>query len=131
MNLSGIARSGLAASMMRLNASASNVANADSVGSTAGGGAGGQAAYGPIDVVQSAPAGGGVAATYARRQPATVTRYDPGSIAADGAGLVAAPNVDLIDERLGQVEAGDAFAANVAVLRDAGAMTKNIIDLLA
>jgi flagellar basal-body rod protein FlgC len=133
MNAMSIARSGLAADMMRLAASAANVANADSVGSTkaTGAGADGRSAYAPVDVAQAPIAGGGVTATYSRRQPASTPRYDPGSTSADGDGLVAAPNVDLIDERVGQLEAGIAFGADLAALRGANAMSRTAIDLLA
>lgn len=129
-----IARSGLTASMMRLNASASNVANADSVGSTAAKAASanpGQAPYQPLTVNQQAMTTGGVATTYAKVQPGSVLRYEPSSSLADAQGMVAAPNVDLVDETVQQIVAQSDFQANIAVVRVGDEMEKSTIDLLA
>ncbi len=56
MNGMSIARSGLEASMLRLTASASNIANAQSNGAVPG--SGGQAAYQPVRAELSPSAGG-------------------------------------------------------------------------
>lgn len=134
-----IARSGLTASMMRLNASASNVASSDSVGAIAATSSTASAtntdakpaAYQPVTVEQHALADGGVATVYARVQPASVPRYDPSSSAADGSGMVAAPNVDLVDESVQQLQARSDFRANVAVIRTADQMQQRLVDLFA
>lgn len=129
------AASGLRASQMRLNVSASNIANIESVGPIAPvqpmSASANTAAYQPGIVRQVATPDGGVSATYAKRQPATVARYDPSSAAADADGMVAAPTVSETDEAVEQVMAADAFRANAAVLRAAGDMERDIIDRIA
>lgn len=134
-----VAQSGLMASMMRLNASASNVVNADSVGSIAAtsaslpasGANAGRAAYQPLAVDQQTVSGGGVTASYGAVQPASVARYDPSSSMADASGMVAAPNVDLVGERIQQITARYDFQANIEVIHAADEMQKASIDLLA
>ncbi len=127
-----IAQSGLTASTMRLNASASNIVNADSVGAIAAPETdAGRTAYRPLTVNQQSIAGGGVTATYSAVQPATVTRYDPSSSVADASGMVAAPNVDLVEEQVQQITARYDFRADVQVIQSADQMQKAAIDLLA
>ena len=130
------ARSGMTASMMRLNASASNVANADTVGSpdaAASVASGGDAptVYQPVRVDQRAAPGGGVRATYSATGSPPTLRYDPSSTAADATGMVAAPAIDLADERVQQIMAASDFRANLAVIKTADGMQKATIDLLA
>lgn len=128
------ALSGMQASMARINASASNVANADSVGAVsaiAGARpAPADAPYQPVAVQQTAQEAGGVSVTYAPRQPAFVARFDPSSSHADASGMVAAPNVDLVDERVEQLAAQQAYQANLAVLHTANELQKKITDML-
>ncbi len=78
MNAFGIARSGLEASLVRLAASTSNIANAQSVGPVPGGAPGsaaddgaegGRRACQPVHVEISPLAGGGVQARLVRLSP--------------------------------------------------------------
>lgn len=131
--------SGLAASTAELAASASNVANAQTVGPLSGAGWGPAAivglggtgltarAYQPVTTVQSTTPGGGVAASFAAVSPGTKPAYDPQSPYADGQGLVAQPNVDPNQEAANQIGAFAAFKANVAVLKVADEMQKSLL----
>ncbi len=129
MQAIGIATSGLRASMARITASASNVADARSIGSLAASrtdAAGGQAAYQPVRVQQSEAINGGVALTYTPVRPSYVAIHEPSSPLADGDGMVAAPDVDLVDESVEQMTAKSAFQANIAVMRAAYGMTATL-----
>ena len=132
-------RSGPTASTAELAASASNVANAQSVGPLSGagwgpaavvgsGGTGSTAqAYQPVTAVQSTAAGGGVAVGFAAVSPGTQPAYDPQSPYADSQGLVAQPNVDPTQEAVNQIGALSAFQANVAVLEVSDEMQNSLL----
>ena len=131
--------SGLAASTAELAASASNVANAQTVGPLAGSGWGPAAvvgsagtgpsvqAYQPLTTVQSTTPGGGVATRFAAVSPGTQPAYDPQSPDADAQGLVAQPDVDETQESVNQIGALSAFQANLAVLRVSDEMQKSLL----
>jgi flagellar basal-body rod protein FlgC len=128
MDAIGIARTGLDASMLRLTASASNIANAQSTGAVPGSGTG-PAAYQPVRADLSPSAGGGVQARLVAADPAYRLTYDPASVQADGRGMVAAPNVDLTDELVEQISAKLAFEANLKVIATASELEKRSISL--
>jgi flagellar basal-body rod protein FlgC len=137
VSLTAIASSGLAAQSQRLDASASNVANARTRGAVPNPDgttpAGKSAAYQPIGVAQTALATGnnqpaGTRATFTPMTPAYIPEYDPGDANANGDGLVAAPNVDLAGERVNQLQASAAYRANVAVVKTEDEMLKSMLD---
>ncbi len=132
------ARSGLLASVARLEAAASNIANGGTTGPLpptppvpAADGA--PRVYQPVEVVVrslgDAPAG--VEATYRPRVPAYVRQYDPGAPFADAEGFVAVPNVDLAEESIDVLTALVSFRANLAVLRAADEMAESLLDIRA
>lgn len=131
--------SGLAASEAELEASASNVANAQSAGPLQSATWGpavstGSAAptplaqaYQPIAAVQSATADGGVAVGFSKVSPAAEPAYDPEAPFANADGLVAEPNVDLNQETVDQMSALSTFQANLATLKVADEMQKSLL----
>lgn len=129
MNAMSIARSGLDASMLRLTASASNIANAQSNGAVPG--SGGQAAYRPVRAELSPGAGGGVQGRLVPADPAYRLTYDPSSVHANAQGMIAAPDVDVTSELVEQLSAKLAFEANLKVLATAGEMERRSIQLWA
>jgi flagellar basal-body rod protein FlgC len=134
-SISAIALSGLNAASRRLQVSASNVANAQSTGALPNANgtvpAGAPQAYAPLQVVQSASAGGGVQTSVTTVTPSTTTVFDPQASFANQDGLVATPNVDLAQEFVGQLLASYSFAANVAVLKTNDQNTKSLLDITA
>lgn len=126
-----IAVLGLNAAALRLQASASNVANAQSSGPLpdAANSAGYPAAYNALRVDQTAAADGGTRATIATAAPGTVPAFDPGAPYADAQGMVAAPNVDLLNELIQQMFARTGFAANAQVVRSDAQMTQSLLDI--
>ena len=134
-SISTIALSGMNAAARRLEVAASNVANASSTGAVPNADgtlpAGAPRAYAPLQLVQTESAGGGVQTTVTTVTPSTITVSDPNAPFANKNGLVAAPNVDLAQEFVGQLLASYSFAANVAVLKTNDQNTKSLLDITA
>jgi flagellar basal-body rod protein FlgC len=133
MNVSSIAASGLAAASLRLQVSASNVANMLDTGPLPGTSNTSKfsAAYVPLRVDQVATAGGGTAATTAPVSPSYLPQYDPGAPFADQNGLVAAPNVDLANEAVQQIIARYEFTANTKVMQVNAQMMQSLLNITA
>jgi flagellar basal-body rod protein FlgC len=132
-SISAIALSGLNAAASRLQVSASNVANSQTTGALPNVDgtvpAGAPQAYSPLALVQTASAGGGVQTFVTTVSPPTTTVYDPQASFANQDGLIAAPNVDLAQEFVGQLLASYSFAANAAVLRADDQNNKALLDI--
>lgn len=134
-SISTIALSGMKAATRRVEVSASNIANVMSTGALPDADgtvpAGAPRAYAPLDVVQTESAGGGTQITVTTPQPSTTAVSDPQAPFANQDGLVAAPNVDLDQELVGQMIASYSFAANAAVMKADDRMTKSLLDIMA
>jgi flagellar basal-body rod protein FlgC len=134
-SISTIALSGMNAATRRLEVSASNVANVASTGAlpdaTGAVPAGAARAYAPLVLVQTASAGGGTATSVVTAKPFTTAVSDPQAPFANASGLVAAPNVDLSQEMVGQMIASYGFAANAKLLATDDRMTKALLDIIA
>lgn len=113
-----IAGSALTAQSARLNAVASNLANADSVV-----GADGQPYRAKQVVFQATPVEGGglgvrVTQVVESAAPMRMT-YDPANPAADRQGYVAMPNVNVVEEMVNMISASRAYQTNVEVMNTA------------
>jgi len=128
MDAVGIARSGLEASMLRLTASASNIANAQSTGVVPGSGTG-AAAYQPVRADLSSNVSGGVQGRLVAVDPAYRLTYDPASMHANADGMIAAPNVDVTDELVETLSAKLAFQTNLKVIATASELERRSLDL--
>jgi flagellar basal-body rod protein FlgC len=126
-----IANSGLAAASLRLQVSASNVANAQDSGPLPDAANAGSypPAYVPQRVNQVAVAGGGTQASVASVSPSYISTYDPTAPYADQNGNVASPNVDLANEAVQQITAKIAFEANAKVIQVYSEMMKTLLDI--
>ncbi len=119
-----IAVSGLAAATLKLNVSASNLANANdtsALGSSNG--------YKPLGVIDTPVGGGGVIATAVTLKPGSLIAYDPTSPLASAQGLVLAPEIDPVTEISNQIAAGHAFAFSLDALQVAEEDQKALLDL--
>jgi len=125
-----IASSGLRAASLRLEVSASNVANVLTAGRlpSANGATTAPAPYAPLRLDQVEISGGGSVAKVSAVSPGYTASYDPTAPYADANGMVAAPKVDLANELIQQLTAKYTFAANAAVMRTASDMTKTLLD---
>ena len=121
-----IAGSGMAAQSVRLNTTASNLANADSVASTP---AGVYKARHPIfEAVRAQLAAPGVQGLHAETNPAVkvrgiyesqapaAQRYEPGNPLADANGYVYAPAVNVVEEMVNMISASRSYQNNVEVM---------------
>jgi flagellar basal-body rod protein FlgC len=122
-----IALSGLNAATRRLEASASNIANMRSTGALPG--VDGPAVYAPVDVQLIAHAEGGVSASLASSPRAALLAYDPRAPFANAHGMVAAPDVDMVQDIVGLAMASYSYAANLAVIRTADGMARSLLEL--
>ncbi|HQN45729.1 MAG TPA: flagellar basal body rod protein FlgC [Rugosibacter sp.] len=126
LNVFSIAGSALTAQSARLNAVASNLANADSVV-----GADGQP-YRAKQVVFQATSveGGGVGVRVTQLvESAAPLRmmYDPKNPAADAQGYVALPNVNVVDEMVNMISASRSYQNNVEVMNTAKALLQKTL----
>lgn len=132
-----IAASGMAAAATSLTASASNIANMETVGPVPSGGplqpvlsnSGG--VYQAVSATTQALPGGGATATISNTLPSYTLAYDPSAPFANLQGMVAAPNVDPVAEAVNQISASTAFRANLAVFETASKNFKSLLDTLA
>jgi flagellar basal-body rod protein FlgC len=134
----GISGSGLTAQRMRMDVTAENLANAQSVGykrkdvvvqeAAGNGGFGGALASA---MGSSATGGGGVeVAQITQDQTAGRRVYDPGHPDADKQGYVTLPNVNPVTEMVDLIDASRAYEANVTAMQTAKQMFTKTLDLL-
>lgn len=116
-----IAGSALTAQSARLNAVASNLANADSVV-----GADGQPYRAKQVVFKATPVEGGgigVRVTQVVNSAAPMRlQYDPANPAADEKGYVTLPNVNVVEEMVNMISASRAYQTNAEVMNTAKAL---------
>jgi len=117
-NIFAIAGSALTAQSARLNAVASNLANADSVV-----GSDGQPYRAKQVVFAATPVeGGGIGVRVTQvvdsAAPARM-QYDPANPAADEKGYVTLPNVNVVEEMVNMISASRAYQTNAEVMNTA------------
>ncbi len=117
-----IAGSGMSAQSVRLNTTASNLANADSVGSDP---SKVYKARHPLFEAVRAGLGASNASDEAaavrvrgivENQAAATARYEPGNPLADKDGYVYAPNVNVVEEMVDMISASRSYQNNVEVM---------------
>jgi flagellar basal-body rod protein FlgC len=130
---STIAVSGLNAASLRLQAAASNIANASSDGPLPGTSnpENFPPAYSPMRVNQVDSPGGGTIANVSNVFPPTVVAFDPSAPYADGRGMVARPNVDLANELAQTLIARLSYAANAKIISADAQMGAALFDIFA
>ena len=121
--VAAIAQSGIAAATLKLNASASNIVNANDTSAL------GAPGYQALGVNNSAVPTGGVVAQAVTLKPGTMVIYDPTSSAANALGFAQAPEIDPISETSNMLAAGRAFAFSVKVLKAADDEDKTLLDM--
>ncbi len=121
-----IALSGMQAATKRVDAAASNIANAGTTGSSDKSAA--QQPYTPVDVVQTSLDTGGTQAQTVARDPSSTLLYQPDAPFADAQGYVAAPAVDLVGETITARQAAQSYKANAAVAKVVDDMEKEMLD---
>jgi len=131
-NVFYIAASALTAQSMRLNAVASNLANADSAHSSTGGGyKAKQVVFQAMPMDASTPWAEGVQMTQVTEdtRPDRLV-YDPHNPVADAKGFVAYPNVDVVEEMVNMISASRSYQNNVEVMSSAKDLMQRTLALL-
>ena len=123
--------SGLRAAETRLSIAASNIANIGSAGHTAKGAA--EAGDGAKEPFQPSAAisysvGGGVVVTSRAVDPATVSVFSPGNSFADSGGLVAFPNISLVEQMVELKLAALSYKANAKVIEIQSDLIGTLLD---
>jgi flagellar basal-body rod protein FlgC len=140
MQAQSIAQSGMAAATLRLDAAASNLANAQSDGAlpSADGSASDPLApsvYAPrrVDQISLSPSASKIAGVSAQitAEPNFFASYKPDASFANGQGMVASPNVDPVTETVQMIMAEQSFLSNMSVYKTADAMMKMVLDIKA
>lgn len=132
------ALSGLNAQKLRLNTTASNVANVSTGGAVAGSpeaAAGATTVYRPLTVNMTSQTlpdgqGAGVSAYVTEKQDGFSLSYDPSAPGANAEGFVAVPNVDLAQEAVNLIETKVLFKANAAVIKAQDEMLGSFMDIV-
>jgi flagellar basal-body rod protein FlgC len=133
MSILSIAGSALEAQSQRMNVSASNLANADSVV-----GPDGQPYRAREVIFQTQPQAGqsGPGAIGGVRVSGVVEsatppklKYDPGNPLADERGYVAMPNVDVVAETVNMISASRSYQANVDVINTAKSLMNQALSI--
>lgn len=140
MHVFDIAGSGMSAQSLRLNTTASNMANANTVSSSAEQTYRARhAVFAPMmqDAMREtmaapgqgpAPVGVQVLGIVEDARPLQ-PRYEPANPMADEDGYVFYPNVDIVEEMTNMISASRAFQANVEVLTAARTMMQRVMTL--
>ena len=128
-NMFNIAGSALTAQSMRLNAVASNLANADSIA-----GADGQPYRAKQVVFEAVPMGGGdargvrVKAVVEDASPGRLV-FDPKNPAANEQGYVTLPNVNVVEEMVNMISASRSYQTNADVMNTAKTLLLRTLSL--
>ena len=125
-----VAASALKAQQARMRVIAQNLANADSIATTAGGDP--YRRQMPVfEPAKVGPGAMGVAVTSVRPDPTPFrTEYNPGSPAADAKGYVKMPNIDPLTEAMDMREAQRAYEANLNMIENQRTMDDNTLGII-
>ena len=132
LSIFDVAGSGMAAQSARLNTTASNMANADSVASSE---ASAYHAKQPMfsavqQMVNGQMENGGVRAMGITESQAPVqSRYEPNNPMADANGNVFSSNVNPVDELVNMISASRSYQNNVEVMNSAKQLMQKTLDL--
>lgn len=131
-----IAGSGMSAQSLRINTTASNIANAEAASSSADQVYRGRHPVFATQLAASMPgagveeAGQGVAVVGVVESDAPLDkRYEPGHPLADQEGYVYYPNVNVVEEMTNMISASRSFQVNVDVMNSAKQMVQRVLTL--
>ena len=128
-NVFQVSASAMSAQSMRLNAVASNMANADSVVSADGRPYRAKQVVFQVDAAPGAATGGVKVSDVVESQAPDRLVYEPGNPLADASGYVKMPNVDVVGEMVNSMSASRSYQANVEVLNTVKSMMLKTLTL--
>lgn len=124
-----ISGSAMAAQSKRLNVSASNMANADSVAGPDGNPYRARQVVFHVDAAPGQQIGGVKVSDVVESNAPDRLVYEPGNPLADGNGYVRMPNVDVVSEMVNTISASRSYQANVEVMNSAKTMMLKTLTL--
>jgi flagellar basal-body rod protein FlgC len=119
MNIFHVAGSAMSAQSQRMNVSASNMANADSVAGPDGQAYRARQVVFQVDAAGTEDIGGVRVASVVEDASPLRSVYDPKNPHADANGYVNMPNVNVVEEMTNMISASRSYQANVEVLNTA------------
>ncbi|ANE74099.1 flagellar basal body rod protein FlgC [Dickeya solani] len=122
LNIFDISGSALSAQSQRLNVSASNLANADSVTGPDGQPYRAKQVVFEVDAAPGQATGGVKVAKVVEDPSPEKLVYQPGNPLADAKGYIRMPNVDPVNEMVNTISASRSYQANVEVLNTTKSM---------
>lgn len=128
-NIFNVAGSGMSAQGQRLNAVASNIANADSSTSASGGPYKAKQVVFAVTPVAGTQASGVKVSEVREDQSAPRLVYDPKHPEANANGYVAMPNVNVIEEMVNMLSASRSYQNNVETMNAAKTMLLKTLTL--
>ncbi len=133
-NVFEIAGSALNAQMVRMNATASNMANADSASSSSGATyRARQPVFAPLLANELDPASDAVAGVdvlgVVESQAPLRREYQPHHPLADGEGYVFMPNVNMVEEMANMISASRAYESNIEIMDASKRMLQRTLSL--
>jgi len=129
-SIASIALSGMTAASMRLQASASNLANMDDEAPLPASGVAGPQPYAPVRVSTISLGDNGVQAQLSANPSASSAAPDPASPYANASGMVAMPDVDVGAEMAQQAQALQQYKSSAALLKVQDRMQQTALDML-
>ena len=133
MSIFQIAGSALTAQSQRMNVSASNLANADSVAGPDGQPYKAKQVVFKVDPLGDAmhtnPIGGVSVSEVVESQAPMRRQFDPNNPAADQDGYITLPNVDVVAETVNMISASRSYQANVEVVNTAKNMLQRTLTI--
>ncbi len=129
MNIFSITASALNAQSQRLNVTASNMANADSVSGPDGQPYRGRQVVFQLDAGGSEAIGGVKVAEVVEDASPLRTVFDPKNPRANADGYVTLPNVNVVEEMTNMISASRSYQANVEVLNTAKSMMEKTLSV--
>jgi flagellar basal-body rod protein FlgC len=126
-----IASSAMTAQSVRLNATASNLANADSATSSTGQPyRAKQVVFSATQMTSNQPLAVGVKVAAVSEDPSPPRLvYDPKNPLADAKGYVAMPNVDVVEEMTNMISASRAYQTNADMMNTAKTLLQHTLQL--
>ncbi|WP_339635020.1 flagellar basal body rod C-terminal domain-containing protein [uncultured Sneathiella sp.] len=119
--------SGMTAATKRVEVSAQNIVNANTVGTP--GAKGENESYKAVEPVQTTDEAGAPTVRVRERDPATVSGFAPNNPLANDEGLIESPNVDLASEIINQNLALHSYKANVKMFEVWNELQKVTLDI--
>lgn len=124
-----ISGSAMAAQSKRLNVSASNMANADSVAGPDGQPYRARQVIFQVDATAGQQIGGVKVSDVVESSAPDRLVYEPGNPLADAKGYVRMPNVDVVNEMVNTISASRSYQANVEVMNSAKSLMLKTLTL--